>query len=363
MPIPSGTRLGYYEIKSHLGSGGMAEVYLALDTKLRRQVALKILPIKPDHSSERSHRFEREAYAASSLNHPNILTIHEIGEAEGHRFISSEYIDGVSLRQRLNRRRMGLLSVVDIAVQIASALFVAHNAGIVHRDIKPENIMVRRDGLVKVLDFGLAKLVDIDWPAESVDIDPDSPTQTLTTTVSGRVLGTLSYMSPEQTRGPNVDGRSDIWSLGVVLYEMIAGTTPFHGDSRSDLIAAILKTEPTPLSDHTPDVPPELERMVHRMLAKDRSARYQSIHDVLFSLKELKQELEIRARGTLKPMSGGGDAAKERCQKLFSPTAVMPLMLQTYARVTRNGHELLQSIRDSDDRHPWAASERAPHVL
>jgi len=296
MPIPTGTRLSYYEIKSHLGSGGMGEVYLALDTRLGRKVALKLLPAKPDHSIERTKRFEREAHAASSLNHPNILTIHEIGEADGHRFITSEYVEGESLRQRLRRRQMGLLTVVDIASQIASALSAAHEAGIVHRDIKPENIMVRKDGLVKILDFGLAKLVENDWTNDSEEIDRDAPTQTLTITVPGRVLGTVAYMSPEQTRGPNVDARSDIWSLGVVLYEMITGTAPFHGDSRSDVIAAILKSDPTPLSHFSPDVPPELERILMRMLAKDRSARYQSSHDVLFSLKELKQELEIRAR-------------------------------------------------------------------
>jgi serine/threonine-protein kinase len=180
---------------------------------------------------------------------------------------------------------MGLLRVIDIAAQVASALSAAHDSGIVHRDIKPENIMVRKDGLVKVLDFGLAKLVESEWLAESVA--RDAPTQALTQTIAGRVLGTVTYMSPEQTRGSNVDQRSDIWSLGVVLYEMIAGTTPFIGDTQSDVIAAILKTDPKPLAHYSADAPPELERIVMRM---------QGTHDVLFSLRELKQELEIRAR-------------------------------------------------------------------
>jgi eukaryotic-like serine/threonine-protein kinase len=295
MPIASGTRLGYYEIKSLLGVGGMGEVYLAHDTKLRRLVALKLLPAEQTSSRERLARFEREAHAASRLNHPNILTIHEIGEADGCRFISSEFIEGQSLRQHTARGPMDLMEAIDTTIQIASALSVAHQAGIVHRDIKPENIMIRKDGLVKILDFGLAKLISKSQEDSDKD-NSDTPIQTKTNTVAGRVLGTVTYMSPEQTRGPHVDERGDIWSLGVVLYEIITGTTPFQGETQSDMIAAILKTDPPPLHTFAPEAPPELQQIVTKMLCKDRSLRYKRSLDVVSSLKELKQELVLRDR-------------------------------------------------------------------
>src|SRR3989442_1443222 len=222
-----GSRIGRYEISRLLGTGGMGEVYLARDTRLRRPVAIKLLLAKYTQSRERLSRFEHEAYAASSLNHPNILTIHEIGDAEGCRFITSEYVEGESLRHHMSSGRMELTKIVEVTVQVASALEAAHEAGIVHRDIKPENIMLRTDGFVKVLDFGLAKLGHTEPAALREQVDEGAPTRTLVNTAPGVVMGTFNYMSPEQARGLEVDGRSDIWSLGVVMYEMLTGITPF----------------------------------------------------------------------------------------------------------------------------------------
>ena len=326
MPIASGTRLGYYEIKSLLGTGGMGEVYLALDTKLKRLVALKLVPTDQTPSRDRLSRFEREAFAVSSLNHPNILTIHEISEAEGRRFISSEFVEGQSLREHMARGPLEVMEAIDIAIQVASALSAAHQAGIIHRDIKPENIMIRKDGLVKVLDFGLAKLLNKESPGGSDGVDSQALTQTMANTNAGQVLGTITYMSPEQTRGPNVDGRGDIWSLGVVLYEMITGTTPFRGETPSDMIAAILRSEPPPLQEYAPEAPPELQRIVARMLCKDRSLRYEDSHDVMFSLKELKQEVELKARlGSLRPASAG-TASKSARNGVQPATIAVPVV-------------------------------------
>src|SRR2546427_3647898 len=214
MPIPPGTTLGRYQIRFPIGKGGMGEVYLAYDTQLRRQVAVKLLPAEFTQNKLRLSRFEREAYAASSLNHPNILTIYEIGQQEGHHFIATEYIEGESLRQHMARSRMELREVLDVASQVAYALSAAHQAGIVHRDIKPENIMLRQDGFVKVLDFGLAKLADdtVAGPPELTDTEAATRTKVVNTE-PGMVMGTASYMSPEQARGLEVDARTDIWSL------------------------------------------------------------------------------------------------------------------------------------------------------
>ncbi len=210
----------------------MGEVYLAFDPNLRRQVAIKLLPAAFTENKGRLSRFEREAYAASSLNHPNILTIYEIGQHDGSHFIATEYIEGQSLRQRMSTSRMELREVLGIVSQIADALSAAHEAGIVHRDIKPENVMVRRDGYVKVLDFGLAKLADETAAAATgVDVNTEAPTAVALRTDPGVVMGTASYMSPEQARGLEVDARSDIWSLGVVIYEMVAGKLPFEGST------------------------------------------------------------------------------------------------------------------------------------
>ena len=279
--------IGPYEVTAQIGHGGMGEVYLAQDTRLARKVALKLLPSQITQDKHRLERFKQEARAASALNHPNILTIYEIGETEGRPFIATEFIEGETLRSRFENSRIGLVEAIDVAIQIASGLNAAHEAGIVHRDIKPENIMLRRDGYVKILDFGLAKLVERQAarPEES----------TLVKTEEGVIMGTARYMSPEQARGQSVDARTDIWSLGVVLYEMIAGGSPFAGESAADVIAAILDKEPVALAHHLPEVPSELERIINKALRKEREDRYQVINDLLVDLKDLKRGLERAA--------------------------------------------------------------------
>ena len=290
MEIAAGTRFSRYEIRSRVGAGGMGDVYLAQDMNLNRPVALKLLPAEIQ-SKDRLHRFEQEARAASALNHPNILTIYEIGvEGEAH-FIATEFIDGETLRQHMAHVRAKLHTVLDVCMQVASALAAAHQAGIVHRDIKPENIMIRRDGYVKVLDFGLAKLTE----RQSISPDTEAQTVTLLKTEPGVVMGTVTYMSPEQAQGLQVDARTDIWSVGVVLYEMLTGHVPFEGPTYSHVIVSILEKEPPPFVQYTPIVPGELERIVMKALAKDCEERYQTIKDLLIDLRRLNKRLEAEA--------------------------------------------------------------------
>ncbi|HVS82180.1 MAG TPA: serine/threonine-protein kinase [Pyrinomonadaceae bacterium] len=285
MTIAAGTYLGRYEIRSKIGAGGMGEVYLARDTKLDRRVALKILPADVSSNQDRMRRFVQEAKAASALNHPNIITIYEIEQIDSVNFIAAEFIDGETLRQRMKGVPIKLGEVLDVAAQIASALAAAHAAGIVHRDIKPENIMLRRDGIVKVLDFGLAKLT----AHESTNIDTEAATKFKTD--AGMVMGTAIYMSPEQARGMPIDVRTDIFSLGIVLYEMVAGRLPFEGSTSSEVLASILsEKEPQPLARYSREVPAELERIVSKALRKNRDQRYQTIQDLLLDLKSLTQE-------------------------------------------------------------------------
>jgi serine/threonine protein kinase/tetratricopeptide (TPR) repeat protein len=281
--LEAGDSIGHYQVVSLLGVGGMGQVYLAEDAKLRRKVALKLLPPSYTRDESRLRRFQQEARAASALNHPNILTIHELGEVNGEQFIATEFVEGETLRERLNRARLNLSETLDIAVQIAGALAAAHKAGIVHRDIKPENIMLRHDGYVKVLDFGLAKLTEQHEPATQT-------TATLNVDISsGLVMGTVKYMSPEQARGQQVDPRSDIFSFGVVLYEMIAGRPPFEEKNSNDLISAILKKEPSPLTG----VPEEIQRVISRALRKKKEDRYQTIEELLADLKSLKEDKTV----------------------------------------------------------------------
>jgi serine/threonine protein kinase/TolB-like protein/Tfp pilus assembly protein PilF len=284
--LPIGECLSHFKIVSRIGAGGMGEVYLAEDLHLKRPVALKVLPDDIADNKEYLRRFEQEALAVSALNHPNILTIYEIVEANGTRFIASEYVKGETLRRTIHN--LSVAETLDIAVQIAAALDAAHAAGIVHRDIKPENIMRRDDGLIKVLDFGLAKLIK--QPSEN----SEAATRALVKTKSGLIMGTTAYMSPEQARGKTVDARTDIFSFGVVLYEMLAGKMPFAGDSPGDLIAAILKTEPAPLARF--DVPKDLERIVNKALRKNADERYQHVKDLLIDLRDFKQDLEFEAK-------------------------------------------------------------------
>ena len=293
MPVAPGTQLGRYEICSLLGAGGMGEVYLARDTRLRRNIALKLLPADLSLDNDRLLRFEQEAYAASALNHPNILTIYEIGQAGDTRFIAAEFIEGVTLREHITKSpTVEVTEVLDTIMQVASALVSAHQAGIVHRDLKPENIMIRPDGYVKVVDFGLAKLSESPRDVS----DPEAATMRMIKTNPGVVLGTVAYMAPEQARGQKVDERADIWGLGVVLYEMVAGNTPFDGATANDIMASILRTEPLPLERFAPNAPAELSRILKKALRKDRAERYQTVMDLLNDLKSLRREIESGAQ-------------------------------------------------------------------
>jgi len=306
MTLTAGTKLGRYEIRSKIGEGGMGEVYLALDTKLDRRVALKILPAEVAAHPDRMRRFVQEAKTASALNHPGIITIYEIEQIDSVNLIATEFIDGDTLRESVKNGPLKLGEVLEVAIQTASALAAAHAAGIVHRDIKPENIMLRRDGIVKVLDFGLAKLAER-LPADSVDTE--AKTKGLVQTEPGVVMGTVAYMSPEQARGLAVDARTDIFSLGVAIYEMVTGKAPFGGATRSDLIVALLERDPPPLARFTPEAPAELERLVMKTLAKDRDERYQTAKDLLIDLKRLKQKLDVAAeieRSSAPEVKGAG---------------------------------------------------------
>lgn len=268
----------------------MGEVYMAQDVRLERTVALKILPSDVSQDQQRMRRFEQEARAASALNHPNVAHIYEIEESDGYHFIAMEYIEGDTLRQRMVASMMRLHDTLDIAQQTAAALSAAHAAGIIHRDIKPENIMIRRDGYVKVLDFGLAKLTE-----QHNVMDTEAPTKALVNTGPGMVMGTARYMSPEQARGREVDARTDIWSLGVVIYECVAGRPPFEGSTASDLISVILSKEPPPLARYARDVPEAIEWIVTKALTKDKDERYQTAKEMLVDLRRVKQRLEVEA--------------------------------------------------------------------
>lgn len=291
MAIAAGTRLGRYEIRSQIGAGGMGEVYLAQDLMLDRAVALKVLPADVASNQQRMHRFVQEAKAAAKLSHPNSAHVYEIGESNDISFIAMEYIDGVTLRQYMANARIKLSEALDIAIQVASALAEAHEAGIVHRDIKPENIMLLRRGLVKVLDFGLAKLTE----KSSIQLASDSDASTMIGTSPGVVMGTATYMSPEQARGLAVDARTDLWSLSVVLYEMVAGRIPFAGETMSDMVSLILLKEPPALTQFSDEATERLDDIVMKGLAKDREERYQAVKDLLIDLKRLKQKLDIEA--------------------------------------------------------------------
>ncbi len=284
MRFESGSSLGRYLIRSALGAGGMGEVYLANDPVLDRLVALKVVTPGMD-DADLLDRFKREACAASALNHPNIITIYEFAEDAGTRYIATEYVDGVTVRQRIAREQgpLQLSDAVEIGRQIASALAAAHAAGIVHRDLKPDNVMVRPDGYVKVLDFGLAKRV--------VSAPGTSAVHTELATTAGTLVGTIEYMSPEQVRGLPLDARTDVWSLGCVLYEMIAGQRPFDAPNRLDIMASVLDREPPAITSARPDCPPALATLVTRMLGKDRDARPQSMAEVGRDLQQIAESL------------------------------------------------------------------------
>src|SRR6266498_2278607 len=296
-----GRTIGHYKISKRIGTGGMGEVYLAIDMTAGRKAALKLLPERFTGDAERLKRFQQEAHALVGLNHPNILTIYEIGEDHSTHYIASELIEGETLRQRLVRGRMELREAVDVAIQVASALAAAHETGIVHRDIKPENIMLRPDGYVKVLDFGIAKLAEQEVP---VTISTDEA-MLLVETNLGSILGTVRYMSPEQAYGAPVDKRTDIWSLGVVLYEMVTGHAPFIGDTPArsatalqagpgEVMTSILEKEPPPLTSYITHTPAELQQIISKTLRKEREERYQSAHELLEALQSLRRSMEFK---------------------------------------------------------------------
>jgi serine/threonine-protein kinase len=318
--LSPGQLLSHYRIESQLGAGGMGIVYLAHDTQLQRKVSLKVLPVQFTHQPERLRRFVQEAQAASALSHPNILTIYEIGEVGTMRFIAMEYIAGQTLRAWERNTEASLLTKLDFALQITAALVAAHDAGIIHRDIKPENVMVRPDGLVKVLDFGLAKLTE--QPAESLVAAQQ-------TTDSGVVLGTTSYMSPEQARGEKVDARTDIFSLGIVLYELFAGRQPFVGATTYETVAAILNQEPPPIDSAA--MPATLQTIIDKALQKDRAQRYATSRELYAELEELRDEVKLAAKGRSGPNAAA--ITRERNAQRTRPSRA--LLLGTLKRHQR----------------------------
>jgi serine/threonine protein kinase/tetratricopeptide (TPR) repeat protein len=308
--LAPGTCISHYKVISLLGTGGMGEVYIAQDMALKRKIALKVLPPRLTIHEQALRRFEQEAQAASALNHPNILTIFEFGESNGLCFMASELVEGETLRARLTRGALPVTESLEVAWQVASALAAAHAGGIWHRDIKPENIVIRRDGLVKLLDFGIAKLSEGHEAVRRAGV---------TLTEAGMVMGTLKYMSPEQARGLRVDGRSDIFSLGAVLYEMIGGKEPFEGETSSDVIAEILKSDPPPLKGEIAARHPSIQRVISKAMCKDREERYQAVAEFAQDLQALKREMEFEtisgpamlrdSKGLSVPLSQRGESA------------------------------------------------------
>ena len=337
--------IAHYRILRRLGKGGMGEVFFAEDTKQHnRRVALKVLPEELTRSENRLRRFRQEARAVLALNHPNILTVYEIGETGKTYYIATEYIEGETLRQCLWREPLNIDEALGVAIQVAMALEVAHAEGIVHRDIKPENIMLRqdrfvRDRFVKVLDFGLAKLTDRESSS-----DPEAVTIPITETNPGLVMGTSGYMSPEQAQGDTIDSRSDIFSLGVVLYEMVAGEPPFKGPTDSHTLVSIIDHEAPPLAQKVPDVPRQLERIVAKALAKDRLKRYQTVTDLKLDLEQLRDELHLE--------SSTGAGTRSESDTVADTSVIRPTPTTTRAQV--------ETITDAPVPVPTVASAAVP---
>jgi serine/threonine protein kinase len=296
MTIAAGTRLGPYEIIAPVGTGGMGEVYRARDTRLGRDVAIKVLPSSYSDDKERLHRFEQEACAAGALNHPNVLSIYDVGTHNDSPYVVSELLDGDTLRERLNGSALPTRKAVEYARQIAHGLAAAHEKGILHRDLKPENLFLTRDERLKILDFGLAKLTGAADPQVQTEI----PTRRVNTD-PGVVMGTIGYMSPEQLRGQTADHRSDIFSFGAIFYEMLSGRRAFQGASAAETMSAILKEEPPDLSETNKNVAPALERVVHRCLEKNREARFHSASDLAFALEALSGSTSLATQTMVAP--------------------------------------------------------------
>ena len=328
-PLPSGLTqlqpgliLDHYQVIHLIGSGGMGQVYLAQDLRLQRRVALKVLPPVLDEAQEPFRRFEAEAQTVSALNHPNILTIYDFAEIDGLHLIVTEFVEGDTLRRVLSDGPIEQARCIQIFLQIASALSAAHSQGIVHRDIKPENIIIRTDGVVKVLDFGIAKLIQP--PEITAATNPGEP---FFATGPGLLLGTPQYMSPEQARGLAVDLRTDIFSLGIVLYEALAGKLPFRGKTRTDVIAEILKTEPVALSSLAPRIVEELEKIVTTCLAKDRTDRYSTAEELLTKLQNVQREISFRGQreNTLAESNAGSIRGDQGEMTIALPVPIAPM--------------------------------------
>jgi serine/threonine protein kinase len=316
--LEAGHSIGGYRILKKIGAGGMGEVYLAEDSRLRRKIALKVLHSDVDQDDERLRRFQQEAFAASGLNHPNILTIYEFGAENETHFLASEFVEGETLRDRMRRERLMIGETLHIAIQAAEALSAAHEAKIIHRDIKPENIMIRPDHLVKVLDFGLAKLTE----KKIEEVDSEAETVHGIITEPGMIMGTFAYMSPEQSRGKETDARSDIWSLGCVVYEMVAGKSPFLGETPTDCLVAIIRQNYVPLALANENVPVHLDDIVRKCLEKDREERYQTIKDLLVDLRRLKRKLDFEFE---KERSGSSEYITGKANK----TQIIPAKIST----------------------------------
>ncbi len=331
--MENGTIINQYKIISPIGKGGMGEVFLAQDTKLDRKVAIKFLNEELSKDADKLNRFIQEAKAVSALNHPNILTVHEIGESESSNYIVTEFIEGRTLREQITpRKTKSLNEILKIGVQIAEALSAAHQAGIIHRDIKPENIMIRQDGYAKVLDFGLAKLIE-QKPKD--EILSEDTTKGLVKTNPGMVMGTVSYMSPEQARGKDTDARTDIWSLGVVLYEMLSGRVPFTGETINHTIVSILENEPL----HLENVPDELQRIIRKALTKDADMRYQTAKDLLIDLKNLRRSLDIQGeleRSFVPNRETVTDHIQENQTAIYSAKSIEDTKAESGAVATQN---------------------------
>lgn len=353
--LETGAQIGPYKILSQIATGGMGQVYLAQDFRLGRKIVLKLLPPDFDRDQHRVQRFKQEARAASALNHPNVCVIHEIGKTrDGRHFIAMEYIDGITLRERITRGPLKLAEALFVADHVSAALAAAHAAGVVHRDIKPENIMLRKDGYVKVLDFGLAKLSEREISSENID---DAKTISKFQTEPGTQMGTVRYMSPEHLRDRPVDERTDIWSLGIVLHEMVTGVTPFEARSRNEIIAAILKKPPRlALFD---DLPAEFEQIVTKTLSKKRKDRYQTMADLAADLKKLRSQLqEIVEEPLLVRSESGRGASKRRTiskssqesatrlKRKTGPAATSDLWSSPLTYVSRTAGHLLTEIRE-----------------
>jgi serine/threonine protein kinase len=348
-----GSMVGHYRVERLIGEGGMGKVYLADDTLLSRKVALKILPTSLIEHRDRLQRFKQEAKAASGLNHPNILTIHEFGTDEDSNYIVTEYVDGVTLRQKM-RERVSLKETLEITGQAASALAAAHAAGIVHRDIKPDNIMIRRDGILKVLDFGLAKL---SMPQGS---EAGSEAATMFRTEPGIVMGTPSYMSPEQARGVAVDGRTDIWSLGVIIYEMATGKLPFAADTQTDVLVAILN-QPVPMTDiFERDAPAELRRIIEKTLAKKADERYENIEELASDLKRLHHRLEFE--NELKLTHGDAHTTDKGDENGEGATRMMPAVGTQAMESPTVGEPNPQATAPTGVRRPYLIAVAAATV-